>query len=512
MSSEIVELVRRSIPLPVDKEAFDSHLAGARDDGEMYQQAFQWLGIRRDPGFRDRVIQLATLRACRTDDLSDVLTPEGEVDARLLLAKSGTLELELDRWTLPAGQAALGRILNGLPSDMRGPVLTTNFDPLTEIAVRRSGGTPTSFVNADDTSFLANLRVQSNPFVLHLHGYWRDSTTLSTPEQLELRRPTLEASLRHVLERYTVIVLGYSGWSDVIARIIRDQVAYQATESLDILWAFFEDADTVSRLAETHPVISALAAAPGRVQPYASVDANVFLPKLERALADYLEFADGDRPITVHATLTGWTSVTSTMLASYEPFATKPSAVTFLDGRSPSWQDAVSHYVARRELANTLLNTLKRTIPLRESSVDLVLGASGEGKSTIALQVAALAAADPDISADVLLLEGDYFGSEDAVLQLPKDRSHVLVVDDAYRFVTRIQEVLVRVHREARGRIHLILLSRDTDWYNNGGAGLALSAYVRTRTHSLRGLTRADAFSMVLTWERIGAEALGRVS
>lgn len=512
MSAQIVAQIRKSITEDDDLRAFDDHLEGAKDDGEKYQQAFQWLGIRRDPGFRDRVIQIATLGACKTDDIGEILGADGVIDRRRLLDQAGALELESERWTLPDGQAALGRILNGLPSAMRGPVLTTNFDPLTEIAIRRAGGNPSFFVNADDTSFLANLRVQNNPFILHLHGYWRDSTTLSTPEQLELRRPVLEASLRYVLERYTLVVLGYSGWSDVIARILQDQVGYQGVESLDILWAFFEDGEAVAELAKSHPVVATLAAAPGNVQLYTSVDANAFLPALERSIAEHLEFIDGDRRIVPHAGLAGWTTVTPDFLKPFERAATKAAAVTFVDGRIPSWQDAVSRYVATRELALTIYNQLKQSVPSREASVDLVIGASGEGKSMVALQLATLVASDPDFGADALVLEGDYFGSDSAVLQLPDSKSYVLIVDDAYRFASRIQELVVRIHRDARARIHFVLLSRDTDWHNSGANGFSFSAYVRSRSHSLSGLTRADALSMVLTWEKLGAEGLGELA
>ena len=510
MSAQIVEQIRKSIADDVDLAAFDDHISKAKDDGERYQQAFQWLGIRRDPGFRDRVIQIATLGACRIGDVVD--SAGGTIDARQLLARTGELELELERWNLPDGQAALGRILHGLPSGMRGPVLTTNFDPLTEIAVRRSGGNPSFFVNADDTSFLANLRVQNNPFILHLHGYWRDSTTLSTPEQLELRRPVLEASLRYVLENFTLVVVGYSGWSDVIARILRDQVGYHGVDSLDILWAFYEDAVSVDELSRSHPVVSDLTAAPGNVQLYTSVDANKFFPALEKALADHLIFEDGDRRITPQAGIAGWTTVSPDMLSSYNRAVSKASALTFIDGRNPSWQDAVSPYVAKRELAHTIYNHLKQTIPSKESSVDLVLGASGEGKSMVALQLAALAVEDGNFGAKVLVLSGDYFGSDDVVFQLPESESYVLIIDDAYRFNSRIQEVVGRIHRQARGRMHFVLFSRDTDWHNSGAGGFSFSAYLRARNHILRGLTRADARSMVLTWENLGPEGLGELS
>jgi len=45
MSGQIVSRIRKSITEDDDVAAFDAHLAGASDDGERYQQAFQWLGV-----------------------------------------------------------------------------------------------------------------------------------------------------------------------------------------------------------------------------------------------------------------------------------------------------------------------------------------------------------------------------------------------------------------------------------------------------------------------------------
>jgi len=500
MSKSIVELIRRPLSDP-DKVAFDEHLKLARDDAERYQQAFQWLSLRRDANYRDRVIQLATLAAC---DKSGI--PEVEY-----IRRSGDLELATERWRLPDGQSALGRILTGLPAELRGPVLTTNFDPLTEISVRRAGGAVNFFVNADDSSFLGNLRVQNTPFVLHLHGFWRDSATLSTPEQLELHRPTLEASLRYVLEHYTLVVIGYGGWSDVVTRIIQELVAQQRADSLDILWAFYEKPHRVADLVKSFSALTSLAAAPGNVQFYADVDANKFFPRLEKALADHLFYPERQRSDRGDAGLAGWATVNEAFLADYKGLATEESALTFLDGRMPSWQDAVSANVALRESAQELYLRVKRDIPSREASLDLVLGASGEGKSTIAMQFAALAAQDRDFGAQVLYLAGDYFGTDAAVFQLPRDRDHVLVVDDAYRFVPRLQELVTRMKAEARARIHVVAVSRDTDWHNTGANMFAWNSYVRYRHHQVRGISRADATSMVRTWERLGERALGEL-
>lgn len=500
MSREIVEIVRKALTKD-DQRAFDEHLTSAADDADRYQQAFQWLGLRRDAGYRDRVIQLSTLRACDTSDI-----PETE-----LLDHSGKLELDLDRWKLPKGQAALGRILTGMPQELRGPVLTTNFDPLTEIAVKKAGGNATYFVNADDTSFLANLRIQIEPFVLHLHGFWRNSSTLSTPEQLELGRPVLEASLGYLLERYTIVVVGYGGWTDVVTRIIQDLVSAQRVDALDILWAFYESESQLAPMIARFPVLASLIKAPGTVRFYTEIDANKFFPRLEHAIADSLIYPSTDRATIGRASLVGWTSVNSGFLNEYDHLATPAAAITFLDGRMPSWHDAVSKHVALREPAMELHRRIKHEISQGESSIDLVLGASGEGKSTIAMQFAALAARDPEFDAEVLYLSGDSFGSDTSIIGLPTDQNYLLVVDDAFRFAPRLQELAARMSATNRRRLHLVLVSRDTDWHNVGASHFGWNSHVKFRRHAIRGISRVDAASMVTTWERLGGDALGEL-
>lgn len=497
--SDIVQRIRK--PLTADEqEAFDRHMRDAADDAERYQQAFQWLGLRRNPDFRDRVIQLTTLAACRKDD----------IDESKLLDVAGTLELETERWQLTPAQESLGRILAGLPANLRGPVLTTNFDPLTEVSVRRAGSNPTIFVNADDTSFLANLRVQTNPFVLHLHGYWRDSVTLSTPEQLELSRPVLEASLRYVLEKYTLVVIGYGGWSDVVTRIVRDQISNQQIAGLDILWTFYREDAKARAQIDAHPVLRELTSAPGNIQFYTGVDANLFLPALERELAPALTYSDLPVSVLGAGAPVGWTAVTPGFLAPWHERATEENALRFFDGRLPLWADAINPSVPVRAMTITIENAIVHSLQSRESSIDLLLGASGEGKTTIALQVATALSRKAEVS--VLVLESDHLISAKSLLQLPESRSYVLMIDDAYRFSARLQEIITAVHSSGRKRLHFMLVSGDTDWSASGAALFPWNRFLDTRTHNLHGLSELDARAFVQTWERIGGRALGELA
>ncbi len=499
MSANIVKIISDGLTR-AERESFDAYLGGVGGDGEKYRQAFRWLGLRKPPQMRDRIIQLATLRAYQS------LPSEKNAG---LLNRSAQLEGEIDKWNLPPGQASLGRILAGLSQEYRGPVLTTNFDPLTEIAMRRAGVEPVYYVNADDSSFLTNLRVQSSPTVLHLHGFWRDSVTLSMSEQLEARRPAIEGCIRHILDKYTLVVLGYGAWPDVVTTILQEQIAAQQSTSMDILWAFRATPTDIEKQVASNPILSAISQAQGNVQFYAGVDANAFLPALEKRIAPSLSYPDSQRKRAGKAALAGWVNVTPEFLEAADTPVHESSAVTFLDGRLPNWSDAVNPFVVQRDIAVEITNVVKADLPLRESSVSILLGASGEGKSTILLQVAAMLAISDEMSPEVIFLSGDHLGPVEDLIKLPSDKSRVLIVDDAYRFVGPIQLLAKRIRELGKPGLHLVLASGDSDWYATGAHRYPWSKQVRTHNFTVAGLERPDAVAFIQTWRKLGADALG---
>jgi hypothetical protein len=73
-------------------------------------------------------------------------------------------------------------------------VLTTNFDPLIEVAIRAAGGSCYSTRLDDDQPL--NQTMGDGVHVVHLHGYWHGSDTLHRQSQLGRDRLQLRDSLR----------------------------------------------------------------------------------------------------------------------------------------------------------------------------------------------------------------------------------------------------------------------------------------------------------------------------
>lgn len=170
-SREIVEMIRQ--------QHFPS---GALKEDSSYQEAFQTLIRKRGPDAANAVIRDALLKACRGQ-------PEGLDDHSL-----AKLEADWTLWEIPKGLTALAA---HHPATFGRAFLTSNFDPLIEVALTRAGVPWHSTALHSDGSLLY-LR-GSGTSVVHLHGHWWGSDTLHTTRQLRTARPQLAASLKRML-------------------------------------------------------------------------------------------------------------------------------------------------------------------------------------------------------------------------------------------------------------------------------------------------------------------------
>jgi len=218
------------------------------------------------------------------DALND-LVRDAVLHARsMAVAKSVSLE-ELDRshegWGLPPAVSAIGRIVATHASAFSAPILTTNFDPLLEISIRRAGRQAVTIHLTSDGRF-DNLIVHDAAKIVHMHGYWIGSDTLHTPQQIEQPRPQLRGCLRQLLGSATLVVVGYGGWTDVFTRTLMDVVAGGNTD-FNVLWTFrSENEEDIQR---DHAALLELAAhaAGTRLAFYKGVDCHEFFPRLYNA-------------------------------------------------------------------------------------------------------------------------------------------------------------------------------------------------------------------------------------
>jgi NAD-dependent SIR2 family protein deacetylase len=99
-------------------------------------------------------------------------------------------------------------------------ILTTNFDRLTEIALRDAGVEPTVIASADDAAGAMPL-THAGCVVIKLHGDYLDTRIRNTPAELAAYDPRLDQYLDRVLDEFGLIIVGWSGeWDEALCAAI----------------------------------------------------------------------------------------------------------------------------------------------------------------------------------------------------------------------------------------------------------------------------------------------------
>lgn len=245
----------------------------AADNNKKYQAAFSFLQGRLGQSVANGIVRQAVLAARLTH-------PTHTSTAIELSAAPDDYfrSLEFDsQWVVNPGCESLGKLITYYPQRFGRVVLTTNFDPLIEIAIRASGG----------QCFKTMLHADGDPtqteatgcHVVHLHGFWYGSDTLHTTRQLQQPRPHLRTSLASLLRNKIIAICGYSGWDDVFTDALMELVRDDSAKP-EILWCFHGTDPRID-----HPLAQRLAQGlnRGRVSLYHGVDCNVLFPELYAA-------------------------------------------------------------------------------------------------------------------------------------------------------------------------------------------------------------------------------------
>lgn len=127
---------------------------------------------------------------------------------------------------------------NNVPS-----ILTTNFDPLIEIALNKNGIQSLGYTLDTDGSIPQKVMSHKLTEVYHIHGFWKGEVTLHTEMQLTMPRESLQESLEHIIDNSTVVIMGYGGWDDIFLKSMK-AVASKKKSKVNILWCFFSNSDT----------------------------------------------------------------------------------------------------------------------------------------------------------------------------------------------------------------------------------------------------------------------------
>jgi hypothetical protein len=189
--------------------------------------------------------------------------------------------LENDRfsWQLPRGLQAAGHLLAQTAETFDHRVLTTNFDPLIEIAVRSANGLAVSLPLDATGGYGTASGADGAVRVFHLHGFWRP--TLHVHGRRLLHDPSvpapdsraLIAATAELIRGDTVLVLGCGDAAGTVSGAL---ALVAARQRVRVLWALHHpDPERAVRAAEE---LSRRIGAP--VDTFPGVDSERLLPAL----------------------------------------------------------------------------------------------------------------------------------------------------------------------------------------------------------------------------------------
>jgi hypothetical protein len=245
--SAIVEAIRELVVARTSRTEMEDVLSSfeqsIRQGGSPYIQAFEFMK-RRFPDSQNEmnaIVRQAVLDACARVSI-ERMGPANDAELDALTSAEGAMY-----WHLRPGVEALGQLLARFPRELGSTLLTTNFDPLIQVAYLRAGGG--CYLRLDGTkgipeaiAFQGQTR-DAGVQVAHLHGYWLGSATLHTRLQMaaQVNARPLRDWIRRMLLSRTVVVVGYGGWDDVVMAALDDAIESNSEEAqkLEVHWALF---------------------------------------------------------------------------------------------------------------------------------------------------------------------------------------------------------------------------------------------------------------------------------
>ena len=475
---------------------FELALSGKSGAGA-YQAAMKWLGVNAGQDAVNEVIAKAVLQAHNPTAGECPVGSDGKPED----------------WNIPAGTTGLAELVTRGGDRFLGPILTTNFDPLISLGIRKSGGRAGRRVLTADGSLGGAAEDEPGVCsVIHLHGFWRDSDTLHTQAQLTNPRPKLKASLQRLLvaQRRTLIVAAYGGWDDVFTQALVELMNDEQAQ-LDVIWCFYENdpGQVEQRYGKLlHAMSSAIVL--NRFRPFGGIDCHSIFTEILSTLREMSSPAVVAS--SVSSPLAGWEHIDSTYLNSL-PDLSPDEIVRYFDGAVPTWPHAVSAAIPRRQaVAEVTENLAKVAKDGTARTMCIVRAAGGEGKSTLLLQAAADIARAGGWS--VLWRSSPKEGiSPEQVANLDPTRQWLIVADDADNIVRGLADSAYYLSQSGRTGVHFLLAARDADWRNARGPQQPWAEWL---THFpdiiLRGISPKDAKAVVTAWEQLGSDGLRELS
>lgn len=210
----------------------------------------------------------------------------------------------------------------------------------------------------------------------------------------------------------------------------------------------------------------------------------------------------------------GWLWINKSFLDERRRPLEQEEIIRYFDGSIPSWKEALSPQIPRREVVGKIVASLEHNRSAEKLAVTVLLGAGGEGKSTALRQVVC----------DIAFQEGwqvlwrrssiNAKLSPEFILSYQPNSSDTLLIvsDEADTIATQTFELVTALRERGRTNVQFLLCCRDTDWYGVKAHELHWHKQAVYAQEPLRDLSLEDASRIVAAWSKYGQQGMGQLS
>nr|VFJ52971.1 MAG: Calcineurin-like phosphoesterase [Candidatus Kentron sp. FW] len=208
----------------------------------------------------------------------------------------------------------------------------------------------------------------------------------------------------------------------------------------------------------------------------------------------------------------GWELLDRQELEKQDTALEEEEILAYFDGRQPNFRLALSPRIPRRAVVARLAERILAASGNGHPTVNLLLGAGGEGKSTAFLQ-----------TMEAVLRDGNWRvlhrRNENAELsrawveELPQDDArHWLIASDDADQIAEVHAMAFALQSKGRGDVHFLLCARHTEWRGTKIEQRRWENLPGYGEEALRGLDEEDAEAIVAAWGEYQDRGLGKLA
>jgi DNA polymerase III delta prime subunit len=209
----------------------------------------------------------------------------------------------------------------------------------------------------------------------------------------------------------------------------------------------------------------------------------------------------------------GWVLINEEFLKPYQDELSADEALSYFDGLSPTWQEALSNNVPQRSVVRELCGSLDEARRVKRRQVTLLLGAGGEGKSTVLRQVIINLFRSSSYQ-NILWHEDVNTPLEKSFINdlISNRESWLITSDEADRIGRDVYDAVCLLREKSKNNVQFLLCCRDTDWKGEHADELNWREKVFFDPRTMRGLTIEDANLVIDAWKQYGDKGLGKLA